>query len=60
MSPLVDRHGDEDPDTANDDVKDDPDHHLGYLSVREQFQTELQHEYQFTEADHDEDPAPSK
>ena len=60
VSPLVNRHGDKDPATADEDVEDDPDDHLGYLSLREELQAELQYENQFTKADHDKDPAPNK
>jgi len=57
MSPLVDLHRHKEARTADHDVEDDPDDHLGYLCLGEELQTELENEYEFTEADHDEDPA---
>jgi len=57
VSPFVNPHGDKHPGTADHDVEEDPDDHLGYLSLGEQLQAELEDEDELTEADHDEDPA---
>jgi len=57
MSPFVDPHGNIYSSTADENVEDDPDDHLGDLGLREELQAELENEDKFAEADHDEDPA---
>ena len=56
MFPLVNLHGGEHSEDADDDVQHDPEQHLGELGLREELQTKLDDEDELTEADHDEDP----
>ena len=57
MFPLVNLHGGEHSEDADDDVQHDPEQHLGELGLREELQTKLDDEDELTEAHHDEDPA---
>jgi len=57
VSPFVNPHGDKHPGTTDHDVEEDPDDHLGYLSLGKQLQSELEDQDELAEADHDEDPA---